>query len=43
MQYIFWFLYLAGAVVGLLIFYYVICSAVKNGILDAKKEIDKKA
>ena len=41
MPYIYGFLYIAGAVLGTVIFYYIIVAAVKNGILEANVVIEK--
>jgi len=38
---IYWIFYLLAAVFGTLIFYYVVCAAVKNGILEANVAIEK--
>ena len=42
MEIIFMLLWLSGIVLGLLFFYLIIKAAVKNGILEATKETDKK-
>jgi len=42
MYFLYALLYLGAAVIGTLIFYYVVCAAVKNGILEAKKATEKK-
>lgn len=41
MEYIYWIFYLGGAVIGTLIFYYIVVAAVKNGILEANEVIEK--
>ena len=43
MPYIYGFLYICSAALGTVIFYYIIRAAVKNGIIAAKIETDKKA
>ena len=43
MDYIAIMLWLAGAILGTLIFYYVVSAAVKNGIINAKRQTDKES